>query len=285
MPKVLFTNVRTALLLLAATAIASVGAQARHVDEIMHKSGIWNQFSHINDTVKAGAEDHRNAEKAAGQRPVTSEADFARLERAIDQAFSAERFRGVASRELASLSPAEEEKILEWLSSDLGMRITRREEKASEVNEGLRIEKGAQQYYRRVGPDRRKLCERMVAAGDVGEMQAAMMIDSTLSMLMGIAMVSPGADENLVADAKRQLEAQRPKILETATRHAAEVSAFVYQDFNDDDFEAYVNFLETPAARHMSKLVMKAMLEGFQQGGLELGHYLGKDAGKAERRS
>jgi hypothetical protein len=219
-----------------------------------------------------------------------SDASYARLLSAIDQSFSPDRMRAAVAKEITSgLTAAEETQVLAWLSADLGARFTRIEEKTGEPAEAARIEKGAEQFYRRVGPERRKLCERMSAALEAGETNATLFINVTTAVLYGIAISEPSGDEAIVATVRKKLEAQRPEMVAEMSKHATWSFAFTYQDVGDDDLEAYVNFLETPAARHFNKLSFKGITEGFQHGALDLGRALGKEAGKdaakSERRS
>jgi hypothetical protein len=274
------------LILFAGASAALAEAPGRRTDELMQKSGLWKQVGQYHDQIKAGAEDSRARDKASG-KPDPGDASFARLLAAVDQAFSPERMRRVVARELADhLSTQEEAQVLAWLSSDLGARFTRIEEKSGESAQVKRIQQGAERYYRRVGPERRKMCERLVAALDAGESGATLMINMTAAVMYGLALSEPNVDEGAVTALRRKLESQRPQLVDMLGKQSLWTYAFVYQDVNDDDLESYVRFNETAAARHLNTLATKGITDAFQQGALELGRYLGREsATKPDRRS
>src|SRR5205085_8196926 len=134
-----------ALLSVSATCFAD---SARHVDELLHKSGIWKQVADFPGQMKAGAEQARAEAKASGKPEAMNDAEYARFVAAMARAFSADRFRRIMAREIErNLSAADEAKMLQFLSSDLGVRATRSEEAMSDPAMAVRSEE------RRVGKE------------------------------------------------------------------------------------------------------------------------------------
>ena len=286
MRKSTLATIYATLILFAGASAALAEAPGRRTDELMHKSGLWKQVGQYHDLMKSGAVDARARDKAAGKSDP-GDASFARLLAAIDQAFAPERMRQTVGREITDhLSATDESQVFAWYSTDLAARFTRVEEKSGEAAQQKRIDQGAERYWRRVGPERRKMCERLAVATDAGEANATLLIDISAAVMYGLALAERNGDEGAVTELRRKMESQRAQLVESMSKQSMWTYAFIYQDFNDDDLESYVRFIETPAARHLGKLVTKGTTEAFRQGGVELGRYLGRESGtKPDRRS
>ena len=77
------------------------GQEARRLDELMRKSGLWVQVGQIHAQVKAGTEASR---KEPGAAPLSNE-DFKLLLAAIDFAFAPDRLRAGMSERIGKLLP------------------------------------------------------------------------------------------------------------------------------------------------------------------------------------
>jgi hypothetical protein len=236
--------------------------------------------------MKAGAEQARAEAKAAGKPEAMNDAEHARFVAAMMRAFSADRFRRIMAREIErNLSAADEARMLQFLSSDLGMRATKAEEAMSDPAMAMRMREEGDAYFARVPGARISKLTRLLHAFKGGESAASTMINIASAIAYGAAMASPNGDEGVVRDMRRTLEKQRESLTETMNRQLVKMFAYAYQSLSDEDLDRYAEFAKTPAAVHFTDVTIKAMDIGFQEGALELGRYIGREAGKNGRTS
>src|SRR5215472_14244107 len=82
----------TVAALLACCAAASALAQARNIEELTRKSGLWEQVGQLRVQMVGGVIEARRQAQAANQT-LMDEATFAKLTAAIDNSFSPEVLR------------------------------------------------------------------------------------------------------------------------------------------------------------------------------------------------
>lgn len=283
----IFACFRFAFVALAFSFASPASADsARHVDELLHKSGIWKQAGDLPEQLKAGAKEAREKEKASGQPATMTDAEYARLNAAMARAFSADRMRRIVASEIErGLSAADEAKLLEFLSSDLGKRTTKAEEDVSDPAQSLEMRKYADEIFIKTPGARVSKLARLTRAFRAGESATSMMIGMASAVAYGAAVASPNGDERVAREMRRKFEAQREELTETMNRQLTKVFAYAYRALSDDDLDRYLEFAQTPAAQHFTDITIKAFDKAFQEGGLELGRYIGREAGKNGRSS
>jgi len=281
-----FAYLRYAFLALAVLVAGAAFADSpRHVDELLHKSGIWKQAADLPAQLKAGAAQARAQEKASG-KPGMTDADYDRFVAAMARAFSADRFRRVTAREIErNLSAADEATMLKFLSSDLGLRATRAEEEMGAAMGGEGAQQRLETYFTKVPGARVTKLARLMRAFKAGEGAASTMINVASAIAYGAAVAAPNGDERIARQMRKEFEAQRTQVTEAMNRQITKVAAYVYRDLSDDDLDRYTEFAQTPAATRFTDVTIKAMDIAFQEGGLELGRYLGREATKGTRSS
>jgi len=281
-----FAYLRYAFLALAVLVAGAAFADSpRHVDELLHKSGIWKQAADLPAQLKAGAAQARAQEKASG-KPGMTDADYDRFVAAMARAFSADRFRRVTAREIErNLSAADEATMLKFLSSDLGLRATRAEEEMGAAMGGEGAQQRLETYFTKVPGARVTKLARLMRAFKAGEGAASTMINVASAIAYGAAVAAPNGDERIARQMRKEFEAQRTQVTEAMNRQLTKVAAYVYRDLSDDDLDRYTEFAQTPAATRFTDVTIKAMDIAFQEGGLELGRYLGREATKGTRSS
>jgi hypothetical protein len=259
---------------------------ARHVEELLHKSGIWKQAGDLPAQLRAGAQEARDKEKSSGQPPTLTDAQFARLVAAMERAFSPGRLRRIVAREIErGLSAADEAQVLQFLSTDLGVRATKAEEQASEPATALRMHEEADELFVKMPGARVAKVARLAQAFKAGDSAASMMIDMAAAVAYGAAVASPNGDERVAGDLRRKLEERRGEIARMMNQQLTKVFAYTYRSLSDEDLDRYLEFAETPAARQYTDVTIKAFDIAFQEGGLELGRYIGRESGKNGRSS
>lgn len=277
---------RFAFIALAVLFAGSAFADSsRHVDELLHKSGIWKQAADFPTQLRAGAAQARAQEKASGKVAMT-DAEYDRFVAAMARAFSADRFRRTVGREIErNLSAADEAAMLKFLSSDLGTRATHAEEEMGPAMAGEGAQQRLETHFTKVPGARVTKLARLMRAFKAGESAASTMINVASAIAYGAAVAAPNGDERVARQMRKEFEAQRAPVTEAMSRQLTKVAAYVYRDLSDDDLDRYTEFAQTPPATRFTDVTIKAMDIAFQEGGLELGRYLGREAAKGTRSS
>ena len=120
---------------LFAIVIATGALAQSRSEELMRKSGLWDQAAQMRLQMKAGVAQARAEAKAAGQT-MLSEEEYGQLQSGIDRTFAPEVLRETMTLYMEELvTPADQDEVMKWLSSDLGGRFTRWEVVAGTVEE------------------------------------------------------------------------------------------------------------------------------------------------------
>lgn len=278
--------IRFLLATLVALSTAALADSPRHVDELLHKSGIWKQAGDLPGQLKAGAQEARDNERSAGQPATMSDAEYARLVAAMARAFSADRMRRIVAREIErGLSAEDETQMLKFFSTDLGMRTTQAEEEVSDPAATVRMRREMDDMFVKMPGARVAKLARLARAFKAGESAASMMIDMAAAVAYGAAVASPNGDERVARDLRRKFEERRGELTDTMNQQLTKVFGYTYRSLSDEDLDRYLEFAQTPAAQHFTDVTIKAFDIAFQEGGLELGRYIGREAGKNGRSS
>ena len=269
---------------LAALSLAAA-AQGR-TEELMRKSGLWDQVAQMRVQMKAGVAEARAQAKAAGQSLLTEE-QTARLMSAIDRTFAPGVLRESMTLHMEELvTPADQAEVLKWLSSDLGNRFTRWEIAAGEVSEIKKAEAEAPKLLAALSPERRGQYIRLAESLDAGDSTASLTINLTSAIVYGITLVTPGADAEGAARAIRsRMEAQRKQMVKYYAERSLQTYAYVYRTASDAQVESYVRFAESAAARRYHAAGIKAIDNTISQAALALGQDLGEAMRERRNRS
>lgn len=267
---------RKAILAIAFFAFPAVAFAQARTEELMRKSGLWEQVAQMRVQMKAGVTEARAQAKGAGQSLLTDE-QYARLMTAIDRTFSPDVLRETMTLYMEELvTPEDQAEVLRWLSSDLGNRFTRWEVAAGEVSEIKRAETEAPKLVAALSPERRGKYIRLAQALDAGDSAAALTINLTSAIVYGITLVTPGADAEGASRAIRQrMEAQRSQMVKYYAERSLQTYSYVYRSASDAQVESYVRFAEGPAARRYHAAGIKAIDNTISQAAMALGQDLG----------
>jgi hypothetical protein len=267
-----------------ALGLASAGAHAQNrTEELMRKSGLWDQAAQMRVQMKAGVAEARAQAKAAGQSMLTDE-EFARLQSGIDRAFAPEVLRETMTLYMEDLVvPADQDEVMKWLSSDLGGRFTRWEVFAGTIDEIRKAETEAPKLLKALTAPRREQYRRLSVALDAGNTIATLTINLTSAIVYGIGLVMPDTDADGAAKGIRQrMEGQRENMVKFFGERSLQTYSYVYRNATDAQVEQYVRFAESTAARRYHQAGIKAIDQTISQAALALGQDLG--AAMQERR-
>lgn len=266
-------------------AVISAGAVAQNrTEELMRKSGLWDQAAQMRLQMKAGVAQARAEAKAAGQT-MLSEEEYGRLQAAIDRSFAPEVLRETMTLYMEELvTPADQGEVMKWLSSDLGARFTRWEVVAGTVEEIRKAETEAPKLLKALSPARREQYRRLSVALDAGNTISTLTINLTTAIVYGIGLVMPNTDADGAARGIRsRMESQRADMVKYFAERSLQTYAYVYRTATDAQMEQYVRFAEGAAAQRYHQAGMKAIDQTISQAALVLGQDLG--ASMQERRN
>jgi hypothetical protein len=268
-----------AILVSLAFAAAAAIDDAKRVEELLHKSGIWEQVASMREQVKSGVRDAWTEQKKDG-RPGIGNIDVKRLEAAVDKAFAPDTMRRTVGTEMGrQLEAKDVDEVLKWLDTDLGRKLTRLEEEASRAEEALKTESEARDIVAKIPAARRARYERLITALHLDESN----VETTLNMMSAIVYAVAAASQqddpdDAVEELRKTYEPQRKQM--EAYYHELSLASMArsYGGVAEADLDRYVAFNESPAGRRYNDAATKAYGRALVQGCLDLGHQLGRDA-------
>ena len=264
----------------------AASAQERRVDELMRKSGLWEHMAQVLAHTRAGAEQARAEARARGNKGDLTDAQYARLILGMNVAFAPDKLRAAVRAEmLKEMSAADEDEVLRWLSSPLGVRITKLEEERDDTEQYKRMEAAIPEFLKTVPPSRMALCERLAQSIGSGESSASLMINITTAIAYGIALSMPGGNMDAIKDIRARLESDRPQMVAAMQKHAIGIFAYTYQPLSDEELGRYVAFAESAVGRRYHAATIKAVDKAMLVGSIELGRQFGAQSLEPDRRS
>ena len=274
------------LSLLLAALFAQAQQPPRNMEELMRKSGLWNQVASVFSNLRTEAEQAR-AQAPKGAPGDMDDATFEQLVRAMERAFSADRLRQFIAAEMAKgLSVEDEKTVIAWLDSDVGRRMTALEEArdAAKGNPEERMRE-VNAYFEIAPKERRDMGIRMVAALDAGESGVDQVVALMTAMVYGMSLADPRFDESAVGKIKAALEAQRPRAAKMFEQLAVLLHTHTYRDVPMAELTRYVEFIESPAGRRYHEATRAALKNAIARASIDLGRYFGESLPKSPKRS
>jgi hypothetical protein len=272
--------------LFAAAAGAADREPDRNIDELMRKSGLWKQVGEMEALMQLGISQGQAEAHAQGSKVEMGEADLARLKAAAAVAYAPERLRKEVASVLAQeLTPVDEGKVLEWLSSDLGRRITELEEKDSGAEASVKREQAGPALLATLPKVRVDKFRRLGQSVRIGEAGAAILINTTLGVMYGIALATPPYETQGLKGLRDRFDAQRPQLAAALEERSIAQFAWVYQPLTDEEVEEYVVFSESPPGRKYNEASIAALDKALAHAAIDLGIEFGAKSGGAARKS
>jgi hypothetical protein len=248
------------------------GADAATAEQLMKKSGLWLQLDGIAPSVKAGfGVAMRNAQG------TVSEAEQARLEKAVDESYAAPRLRGVAQGVFVrELEPRHLAVLNRWYDSALGRRITQVEEAASaDTTEPAAVMKAGNELLEAMPSQRRALLRGILEATKGAELLTDITINTALATQRGLASVMPPpAGAPSPQELRQSIEAQRAQMEENYGTFLMAAMARVYAGTPTPELSQYLDFLRGDAGRHFNGVAGRALDAALTDASAELGRRL-----------
>lgn len=188
------------------------------------------------------------------------------------------------SRVLAEKMPlADMRKIIAWLETDLGRRITRAEEQAAHqmTPESLRAHI---EGTKRTPPSRKRA--EMIAA----LMKATKAVESTanaiesigLGVALGIDAMQPAQNRLGPANLRRRLREAMPpaQIRQEVSATLPAIFSFTYRDVSETDLAAYLAYSRSAIGVRYNDSVMGALAEALARAGVRVGQLVDEELKK-----
>jgi uncharacterized protein YfiM (DUF2279 family) len=251
-------------------APAWAGTDAATAESLMRKSGLWEQLADVAPQVRTGM---LATIAQSGRKP--SDAEVARLSRAVDAAYSVHRLRSAClaaiSRDLDKIHVAA---LRRWYDGPTGKTITRLEEALSrQGDQRATLAQGAA-LLEKMPASRRRTLDEIVLATRSAELMTELTISTTLATQQGAASVSPHAARGSASEMKAALEAQRQQFMRTFSAISLASSAVAYSSVPTADLVGYVDFLKSEAGRQFGAVGGRAFSAAILDAAAELGRAL-----------
>lgn len=248
----------------SAAAFAAPATPAA-IDELLHKSGLWEQLAAIGPQLQQGIDD------SVVKGGMADDHGVAAMRRAFRVAYGPERLRPAMAKALAGEISAEDTAAaLAWLATDLGKRVTRLEEDASKAAMPERLAEIAAA----LPADRRELYLRMARATHTGEVGATIMINVTYGLARGARLASPGTPMQDPEQLLRSLHGSRAKLVTMVEEQSLGTSAIAYGTLSDADLLRYIEFAESPVGRRYHAATSLALDRALTDAAVEAGRLL-----------
>ena len=258
--------------LLAALLALAPGAEARPNEalevsrRLLHNSGLAVQLKSFPRQVE------QDLATAQGRLPDEL---LNALRNAAKESFSPaamhdDLVRGIAAR----LTIGEMRKALVWLDTDLGRRMTRVEELASEQLTPESLQAYAEGMKRRpLSAKRSELIAGLAAATKAVEGTANIIEGVALGIAVGMDSMQPVQKRLGMAALSEQLRQSMPpeKIREALGAVTPVMYAYTYRDVSDADLEAYLAFNRSNSGVRYNDAMMGALTEALAKAGLRVG--------------
>jgi hypothetical protein len=245
-----------ALTLFAAAAAAQTPSD-RKLDDLMHKSGLWNQLGSLAEGLAARF-DQKDA-NASGDKLTPEQA--ARVRSAMHKAYTADVMRTRVRASLAKhISVAATDSALLWLESDVGRMFTRLEEADSAAPIGTSQGPAAQRLYSVLSTERRDRIEHFSRSKGAGDRSATLVIGMTLAMAQ-VFTAAKQDDPSGLEQLKRKLEADRPALAKRGFDRAVLGDSYVYRTVSDADLDRYIQFNESPGGKRYNDAMTVALID------------------------
>ena len=222
------------------------------------------------------------AESGAEQQLADSAADFpkaisdAMRESEQPPPFTTEQIEGAARRAYdvsvtakvvieklrTTLDKRDAKKVLAWLGSPLGKRIT-----ALEVAMGSADAEAAMESYMESldqhppAEERMALVHRLDDALRVSEGAVKVYTNMSVAIAVGVLDASPYVNEDAVRRLKESIAEKNPQIAESVRQQVLATLLYSYREVGDADLERYIEFGQSPSG----KRYQDAMIEGIDR--------------------
>ena len=228
-------------------------------NKVIKQSGLSVMISQFPVLLKEGIQ--QGGEQSGEEGSGNNQKMIMQISQIIDQAFVvSDSIEGIRAALSTELTEQELLTVLEWLNSPLGKKITQMEIDimSSEAYKDMQSQLlSLQEKYR--GSERERLFQRFDKATNATEasLETAIAVQLTLASAMSASSNNPQMPS--YEELKHSIESNRFMMRGVIGQQVFANYLYTYQRLTDDELEAYVNFVSTPAGNHYSLVVNEAV--------------------------
>ncbi len=256
-------------MILVCSASPVHGADRQSVEELYIKSGLARQLESVGPALWAGYSEYF---RSSGGHSGREKKVYREVERLLAESFDVRRMREtLVAGLMLDIPDRDMERILAWLNSPVGRKITALEEHASS-GEGMRQ---ALEYIRSIErksvPDsRRRLVERLDRAMDI----TATTVDVTLAMQFALALTMDGVGRNMSEDQVAERfenfrQNRNGQVPVTTRRQVLGTLLYTYQSLSDEELAGYLDFIGSESGQVYSRVTSKHLLQALNNASFE----------------
>jgi hypothetical protein len=244
---------------------------------LIEKSGLAGQLKELPGAMQSsvGALRQQGAQVDAKFEKAWADAALA--------AYGPQKSLPIIDQGLQKLLTADDKKfLLKHYNSPLGRRITELEVKASQPA----AQAEAQAYAQKLMADPSKHADRLAIyqaidkAAGATTMVTEISLNVAIAMSIGMANATQGPKSPDTAAIKAQVEKQRPAMTQQIAGATLASMAYTYRDLQIQDLNAYLTFLNSPAAKKLNAGVGKLLNEALASQSQDFGKQLARNLGR-----
>ena len=240
------------------------------VDELLEKSGILVQVEQYTNIIEAGIGQKLMQSPGMQNNPMISS-----LKASKDKAFEKSTIKSnVRSQVKQNLSESNMKKVITWLDSPLGKKITEMEKAASSpsaVQEMMTVAKKLALDVNRVS-----IMKRLDKATKQTDMAVEMMINSQLLAMSTLSSISQPGTPVSVNKMMGQLKKSSAQMRGVAEQQVVAAFLYAYRDLSEADLNKYIGFAESPYAVKYHEVTTTAITQQFLIGLRKFANDIGK---------
>jgi len=183
-----------------------------------------------------------------------------------------------------TMQPQEMERVIAWLETGVGRRVTAAEESAS----GAMNEEALQSYAEQAkakppGAQRQKLIQDIIEVTNGLEFGARLLEGMALGVAIGMDSTQPVQNRVGAALLRKRIEAAMPRDQVKAQLRAAmpAMMSYTYREVSDADLTAYVAFLRSADGKRANDAITEAFTGAMVSASLRLGQLVDQRGTKA----
>ncbi|GMR18312.1 MAG: hypothetical protein BMS9Abin33_0719 [Gammaproteobacteria bacterium] len=247
-------------------AVAAQSDQA--VQELYVKSGMKDQLAQMAPAMDMGFQQVAQA-KAKG----TNQAMISSIRAAMMDAYAPQQLEKYALGHIfKKLKKKDINKVMEWLESGLGKKITKLEKDASTPKARQQLLAYAQSLQQTL-PSEQRIGQvvSLMKVTKAAESATEVALGTQKAVMSAMFSAMPQAEANMGQMIISQLEAQRPKLMENMQNQVLLTFLFTYRSLSDEELGQYVAFASTKSGQKYHRVMTEALMRALSEAGTQLG--------------
>lgn len=253
----------------AAPARAEVAAA--DAEALLRLTGIWDQLDGLPQQVADG---FVAGMRTAGREPTAE--DEERIRRLVQGVYAAPRMRALMIQTVGTMGRAPEVRsVLRWYDSAPGKALAEADAAAARAGPETPQQLTQAAAELQAMPEaRRQLLQAILRDSRGAELVAQLFFSTAMATVRGLRSLQPQAPGVSADDVARDLEAQRPQMLQAAGTYLMVVMTRRYRTLSDSHLAQYGELLGSPSGQHVNLLMFQAIEAAMVDAAEELGRQL-----------